>query len=297
LKQPNQLNAIQWIPINQIGLEALRAASQFIKSHRSLWLYISLSCFATPVLISALMLGVLGDQGAAAIRDAIAGGEAKSIYPLMDIMTHFLLFLCGALAVCWFAMSLGYLAIIQGVFYGMSMDSLGPYLKRSLWLTIVRGIPLVLLAIVFLAIFQRAMILLFIAGALSLKAPLLLAQQPKLGIFALVGRLVTLKFIPPQRENRWAIFFQVISHGAFMFGGLMLVGAIGQVVTTLDQWLPLGRTWFLPLTPQIPFSFWYLVGSAIEAILVAGFLGFFAVFSAVYHELLWGRLQAADREA
>jgi len=171
-----------------------------------------------------------------------------------------------------FAVNFGIGAILVGVLFLVSylaliriaLDSmnqrpartLGALLLGSLKIAVPRGILLVVLVALTMALGQIFIILALIVSILALMSPVLLVAESK-GAFAAFGRAITLRYArkdPPDQLGVWPAFFALMTVGGLFYVTEYVVAMMSLSVLQLDTMFEISRNFWTIKFPGLLFG-------------------------------------------
>lgn len=275
-----------WVPVNRLGITALQDATQWIKANRLQWLYITLGFFATPLLLSSFFQGVGAHRRVEEILLRDQRNETMGLQWLVEVLVDYLSQYASMAILVVAMMVVGslYLGFLTSV---RSRQSSGHLLGLSVKVLFFKVLPIIFLNFFLTLILLPLQLLILVQGALLLVTPALLTRHPNWKMGAVLKSLLTLNFVPKERGQKFSIFFQVVSHGAFLFGGLFLISLFALQIVHIDQWwTSVPRETFFPFIDALPFSIWYAMGTVVESLMAAFFFSFFFVFNTSYYDAM-----------
>jgi len=266
----------------QKGFQCLSAVS--LKT-----VYISFLTILLPQILFELLISRESTQVSKNIIDfslSNASGLGVDVFALGPIVTPFL----STVVVAGLALAVlhlvGYYAVM------MTADSFHKgELQKSLWTVLVDALVLVVKR-GFLAVFIFWLVVLFAQVVLppaifivapGILIPAILVTQ-RCSLFKAVKQVVKLDFTKSFPGGKWALFFQLLSFGAFVYTGVLLLFYFRASMYSLDIWLGLTNSFLSNQIAGTPFNGFYILVVSIQLVLWSVLMAFVSTYSvSIYH--------------
>jgi hypothetical protein len=224
-------------------------------------IYISFLAFVLPQIIYELAFAYKTAELAEISKHFTTNTGTVDFYQLLQPAGTYGFKVMFAGAVVWFVHVTGYFGIVhlcQCVATGRATPKVHEALGRGLTLTARRGLlALIVFAILFLIVqvLLPPAILTLLPGIMI---PVLIASGTT-GVFRPVIQALKMSYGDRFPGGRWALFFQLMSLGAFFYAGVLLVVFLANQILVIDTWLNLPRGLWTMQIASLPLSPMYLV--------------------------------------
>jgi len=274
--KPTQITKGIW----QKGFQCLSAVS--LKA-----VYISFLTILLPQILFEIFVGQEALQVTKNIRYFGNGSEVGSdIFALGNIAAPFFSLVMVAGLILALAHLVGYYALMMAAdsFHrGEQQKSLWVLLIDSLVLVIKRGFLAVFLYWLVVVIAQVILppAIFFVAPGILIPA-LLVTERCSLP--SAIKQIVKLNFTRVFPGGKWALFFQLLSFGAFVYTGILLLFYFRSSMYNLDIWLGLTNSFLSTQIVGTAFNGFYVIVVITQLLLWSVLMAFVSTYSvSIYH--------------
>ncbi len=207
--------------------------------------------FIVPQLTVYLLSTYFGKEEVTKLFEASASGQA--VNDLLDLTGQYL----SKYFVAWMVSALlgivGYMVILNVAVGTVTKEQdrvYSRYLRAGLRLALPKGI---LGALMIFALFLVAQLLTppaIVLAILCTLAPVIIVHENK-GVFASLGKSITLGFARREPGRAWSVFFIIMSIGAMVYLSSSLLFFLGEIVLNLDYWMPVKRDLWMIEIPGV----------------------------------------------